>query len=163
HAEELDRVADELVLQGAPEAQVDAARDAAEDAHDDAEDVGRRALGYDSTVFLVVVALQAIGFAIMATSIPAHPAGLTDALPAHLRGTGFGAFNLAAVVFGQAAAPFVVGGLSSAFDENLRTALVLVTPVSLVGALVLYRARKFLDEDMNKIMMAVLQALQDEK
>ena len=96
-------------------------------------------------------------------SIPGLRAGLTDAVPAHLRGTGFGAFNLAAVVFGQAAAPFVVGGLSAAFDENLRTALLLVTPVSLVGAMVLFRARKFLDEDMNKIMMAVLQAMQDEQ
>jgi hypothetical protein len=27
----------------------------------------------------------------------------------------------------------------------------------------LFRARKFLDEDMQKIMMAVLQALQDER
>ena len=111
----------------------------------------------------MIVAFQVIGFGIVAMSIPGLRAGLTDAVPAHLRGTGFGAFNLAAVVFGQAAAPFVVGGLSSAFDENLRTALLLVTPVSLLGAMVLYRARKFLDEDMNKIMMAVLQAMQDEQ
>ena len=104
-----------------------------------------------------------VGFAIVAMSIPGLRAGLTDAVPAHLRGTGFGAFNLAAVVFGQAAAPFVVGGLSAAFGENLRTALLLVSPVSLVGALVLFRARNYLDEDMNKIMMAVLQAMQDEQ
>jgi hypothetical protein len=38
-----------------------------------------------------------------------------------------------------------------------------VSPISLIGAVVLYRARRFLDEDMNKIMMAVLQALQDEQ
>ena len=96
-------------------------------------------------------------------SIPGLRAGLTDAVPAHLRGTGFGAFNLVSVVGGQAAAPFVVGALSSAFDENLRTAFLLVSPISFIGAAVLYRARKFLDEDMNKIMMAVLQALQHEQ
>ena len=149
--------------QGAGEQTISDAKDAAKDAREDAHDVGRKPLGYDSTIFLLVVLFQVIGFGIVAMSIPGLRAGLTDAVPAHLRGTGFGAFNLAAVVFGQAAAPFVVGGLSAAFDENLRTALLLVTPVSLIGALVLFRARKFLDEDMNKIMMAVLQAMQDEK
>lgn len=162
-AEEADLRVEELQRLGAPAAEVQAARDEADDLHDDAEDVGRDPLGYDSTVFLLVVLFQFVGFGIVAMSIPGLRAGLTDAVPAHLRGTGFGAFNLAAVVFGQAAAPFVVGGLSSAFDENLRTALLLVTPVSLLGAAVLYRARKYLDEDMNKIMMAVLQALQDEQ
>ena len=104
-----------------------------------------------------------MGFGTLCMSIPGLRAGLTDAVPAHLRGTGFGAFNLVSVVGGQAAAPFVVGALSSAFDENLRTAFLLVSPISFIGAAVLYRARKFLDEDMNKIMMAVLQALQHEQ
>ena len=148
---------------GGTAAEIDDAKDAVKDANEDEDDAGRDPLGYDHTIFLLVVLFQVVGFGIVAMSIPGLRAGLTDAVPAHLRGTGFGAFNLAAVVFGQAAAPFVVGGLSTAFDENLRTALLLVTPISLVGALVLYRARKFLDEDMNKIMMAVLQAMQDEK
>ena len=149
--------------QGASDAAIGRAKDDAKDARKDADDVGRKPLGYDSTIFLLIVLLQVVGFAIVAMSIPGLRAGLTDAVPAHLRGTGFGAFNLAAVVFGQAAAPFVVGGLSSAFGENLRTALLLVSPISLVGALVLFRARNYLDEDMNKIMMAVLQAMQDEQ
>jgi MFS family permease len=163
HAEDLKIQVRVLEDQGAPRQAIDDAKDAAKDAREDSHDVGRKPLGYDSTIFLLVVLFQVVGFGIVAMSIPGLRAGLTDAVPAHLRGTGFGAFNLAAVVFGQAAAPFVVGGLSSAFDENLRTALLLVTPVSLIGALVLFRARKFLDEDMNKIMMAVLQAMQDEK
>jgi MFS family permease len=162
-ADEAEALVEELERTGAPEAAIDEADDAAEDAREDAHDVGREALGYDSGIFLGIVALQFTGFFVLTMSIPGLRAGLTDAVPAHLRGTGFGAFNLAAVVFGQAAAPFVVGGLSSVFDENLRTALVLVSPISLVGAMVLYRARKYLDEDMNKIMMAVLQAMQDEK
>ena len=45
----------------------------------------------------------------------------------------------------------------------LRSAFLLVTPLSIIGSLILFRARKFLDDDMNKIMMAVLQALQDEQ
>ena len=107
--------------------------------------------------------LQLVGLFIVTMAIPGLRAGLTDAIPAHLRGAGFGAFNLVAVVFGMAAAPFIVGSLSAAFDENLRTAFLIVTPFSFVGAAVLFRARKFLDEDMNKIMMAVLQAMQDER
>jgi MFS family permease len=107
--------------------------------------------------------LQLAGLFIVTMAIPGLRAGLTDAIPAHLRGAGFGAFNLVAVVFGMAAAPFIVGSLSAAFDENLRTAFLIVTPFSFVGAAVLFRARKFLDEDMNKIMMAVLQAMQDER
>jgi MFS family permease len=107
--------------------------------------------------------LELLGLFIMTMAIPGLRAGLTDAIPAHLRGAGFGAFNLVAVIFGTAAAPFIVGALSSVFDENLRTAFLLVTPFSIVGSLILFRARKFLDEDMNKIMIAVLQALQDER
>ncbi len=148
---------------GATDAEIGRADEIADEAREDAHDVGREGLGYDSGIFLAVVLSQLLGFGIMCMAIPGLRAGLTDAVPAHLRGTGFGAFNLAAVVFGQAAAPFVVGGLSATFDENLRTALVLVSPISFAGALVLFRARRYLDEDMNKIMMAVLQALQDEQ
>jgi hypothetical protein len=42
-------------------------------------------------------------------------------------------------------------------------AFLAVTPLSFIGAGILFHARKFLDEDMNKIMLAVLQALQDER
>jgi MFS family permease len=118
---------------------------------------------YSSSAIAVVMVLQCVAFFIVAMAIPGLRAGLTDALPAHLRGTGFGAFNLVAVIAGQAAAPLVVAGLSSAFDENLRVAFLLVSPLSFLGAAILFRARKFLDEDMQKIMMAVLQAMQDER
>lgn len=107
--------------------------------------------------------LQLLGLFVMTMAIPGLRAGLTDAIPAHLRGAGFGAFNLVAVVFGMAAAPFVISAISATFDENLRTAFLLVTPAMFLGAAVLFRARKFLDEDMNKLMMAVLTALQAEQ
>jgi MFS family permease len=162
-ADDAEAHVSELRRAGAGEAALKVAKDDAKDARKRADEVGHKPLGYSPPTFLLIVLFQIVGFAVVAMSIPGLRAGLTDAVPAHLRGTGFGAFNLAAVVFGQAAAPFVVGGLSVAFDENLRTALVLVTPISLLGAAVLYRARNYLDEDMNKIMMAVLQALQDEQ
>jgi len=118
---------------------------------------------YSSVAVAIVMALQCVAFFIVAMAIPGLRAGLTDALPAHLRGTGFGAFNLVAVIAGQAAAPLVVAAISSAFDENLRVAFLLVSPLSFLGAAILFRARKFLDEDMQKIMMAVLTALQEEQ
>ena len=107
--------------------------------------------------------LQLAGLFIVTLAIPGLRAGLTDAIPAHLRGTGFGAFNLVSVIFGMAAAPFIVGALSSVYDDNLRVAFLLVSPFSFLGAAVLYRARKYLDEDMQKIMVAVLTALQEER
>jgi MFS family permease len=107
--------------------------------------------------------LQLVGLFIITMAIPGLRAGLTDALPAHLRGAGFATFNLVSVVAGQAAARFVVGALSAGVDENLRTAFLIVTPFSFVGAAILFRARRFLDADMQKIMLAVLTALQEER
>jgi MFS family permease len=118
---------------------------------------------YQASAVAVAFGLQLVGLFVITMAIPGLRAGLTDAIPAHLRGTGFGAFNLVAVIGGIAAAPIVVSLLSSAFDENLRIAFLLVSPFSFFGAAVLFRARKFLDEDMQKIMMAVLVALQEEQ
>ena len=118
---------------------------------------------YSLTAVIPCFLLQLAALFVVTLAIPGLRAGLTDAIPAHLRGTGFGAFNLVSVIFGAAAAPFIVGALSSFYDDNLRVAFLLVSPFSFFGAIVLYRARKYLDEDMQKIMMAVLQAMQDER
>jgi MFS family permease len=118
---------------------------------------------YALSAVLPAFLLQLLGLFIMSMSVPGLRAGLTDALPAHLRGTGFGAFNLVAVVFGQAAAPFVVSAISNAYDENLRVAFLVISPLSFLGAALLFRARRFLDEDMQKIMQAVLVAVQAER
>lgn len=120
-------------------------------------------VSYPLRSFPAAFALQLVGLFVVTMAVPGLRAGLTDAVPAHLRGAGFGAFNLVAVIFGAAAAPTVVAGLSSAFDENLRTAFLLVSPFVFLGAAVLWRARKFLDEDMQKIFMAVLTAMQEEQ
>lgn len=118
---------------------------------------------FTPTRFFPAYGMQLVGLFVVCMAIPGLRAGLTDALPAHLRGAGFGAFNLIAVVFGQAAAPFIVSWISAGFDSNLRTAFLLVSPLSFLGAAVLFRARRFLDEDMQKIMMAVLTAMQEER
>jgi MFS family permease len=118
---------------------------------------------YSLAAIIPAFGLQLAGLFVDSMAIPGLRAGLTDALPAHLRGTGFGAFNLVAVVAGQAAAPFVVSAISSAYDENLRVAFLAVTPLTFLGAAVLFRARKFLDEDMQQIMLAVLTAMQEER
>jgi MFS family permease len=118
---------------------------------------------YSAGVFATVFGLELIGIFIVTMAIPGLRAGLTDALPAHLRGTGFGAFNLVAVVAGGAAAPAVVAAVSSAFHENLRVAFLVCSPTVFLGAAMLFRARKFLDEDMQKIFMAVMTAMQEEQ
>jgi MFS family permease len=111
----------------------------------------------------VVFALQVLGFFVVALAVPALRAGLSDAVPANLRGAGFGFFNLASVVFGQAAAPIVVFALSGAFDDNLRTAFLIVTPPVYLGGLMLLRARDHLDADAARIFEAILKAMQDQQ
>jgi MFS family permease len=122
-----------------------------------------RPSSYTLAAVLPVFGLQVAGMFVVSMAVPGLRAGLTDALPAHLRGTGFGAFNLVAVLCGQAAAPFVVSAISSAYDENLRVAFLVIQPLAFVGAALLFRARRFLDEDMQQIMLAVLTAVQEER
>ncbi len=105
--------------------------------------------------------LQLAGIFTTTMGIPALRAGLADAVPAHLRGAGFGAFNLASIVFGVAAAPFVVGWLADSWD--LRVAFLLVSPPVFIGAYVLYRARYHLEADAMKIFEAVMKAMNAEQ
>ena len=107
--------------------------------------------------------LQLAGIFALTMSLPALRAGMSDAVPANLRGAGFGAFNLASVLFGQAAAPIVVSLLSDAFDDNLRTAFLIVSLPVFVGAGILFSARKYLEADTAKIFEAVLAAIEEEK
>jgi MFS family permease len=113
--------------------------------------------------FSVAYPLEIFSFFIIAMSVPALRAGMSDAVPANLRGAGFGAFNLCSVVFGQAAAPLIVFGLSGMFDDNLRTAFLICSPPVFIGGLVLLRARDHLEADAAKIFEAVLKAMQDQQ
>jgi len=110
-----------------------------------------------------VFGLQTVGFMITVMSVPALRAGLSDAVPAHLRGAGFGAFNVVSVIFGQAIASVVVLSLAGYFDENFRTALIIVSPPVFIGAFILLKARDHLDADAAKIFEAIMKAMQEQQ
>jgi MFS family permease len=104
-------------------------------------------------------ALQLVAFLAASSSVPALRAGLSDAVPAQLRGTGFGAFNLASVVFGSAAAPLVTAAIADSFGGNYRVAFAIVMPVVVLGAFVLLAARRHIERDTQKIFETVLAAM----
>ena len=54
-------------------------------------------------------------------------------------------------------------GLSGIFDDNLRTALLIVTPPVFIGSFLLLRAREHLDEDAAKIFQAIVTAMQEQQ
>lgn len=103
---------------------------------------------------------QTLAIFVFSLAVPSLRAGVGDAVPAHLRGAGFAAFGLISGVTGAAAAPPVIGVLSDLSD--LRVAFLICMPVIFLGAVILLRARKHLDEDVMKVMMAVQRAYQEQ-
>jgi MFS-type transporter involved in bile tolerance (Atg22 family) len=118
-------------------------------------------LSYLWVPFGVAFALELAGIFVTSMAIPALRAGLTDAVPANLRGAGFGFFNLASIVFGGMA-PLLVFGISQATGD-LRTAFLICSPPIFGGAWVLLRAREHLDEDAARIFQAILTAMQEQQ
>jgi MFS family permease len=108
--------------------------------------------------FAACLPLQLVGFFFATSAIPALRAGLTDAVPASLRGTGFGTFNLASVIFGTAAAPLVTAFFSQEFGDDLRTAFLIVLPLAYVGSALLIAARHHLEDDTRRLMHLVADA-----
>ena len=121
------------------------------------------AISYIHMPLAAVFVMQMLGLFVIVMAIPALRAGLSDALPANLRGAGFGAFNIVTVVLGAASAPLIVSALSQIFDNTLRTAFLLVTPPVYVGAWFLLRARDHIDADTAKIFEAILIAMQEQQ
>ena len=119
------------------------------------------AVSYLWVPFGVAFALELAGIFVTSMAIPALRAGLTDAVPANLRGAGFGFFNLASIVFGGMA-PLLVFGIAQATGD-LRIAFLVCSPPVFVGALVLLRARDHLDEDAARIFQAILTAMQEQQ
>jgi MFS family permease len=120
-------------------------------------------LSYLHMPLVATFLLEVVGTFIITLAVPSLRAGLSDAIPANLRGAGFGAFNLVSVVFGQAIASVVVFALAGAFDGNFRTALLLVSPPVFIGGLVFLKARDHLEADAAKIFAAILAAMEAAK
>lgn len=113
---------------------------------------------------LIRLGIQLVAMFVMTMAIPALRAGISDAVPATLRGAGFAAFALVSAVGGAALAPTLIGWLSGMFQpSNLRWAFWIVMPPTYVGAWVLLRARHHLDDDAAKILQAVVEAMQKQR
>jgi MFS family permease len=109
--------------------------------------------------FGLVFVLQLLGFLAATACVPPLRAGLSDAAPAQIRGAGFGAFNLASVVFGSAAAPLVTSVVATEFGNNFRTAFLILMPIAFLGAGCLLLARTHIEKDAAKVFEAVVLAL----
>ena len=109
--------------------------------------------------FAPAYAIQLLAFVVAAASVPALRAGLSDSVPAHLRGAGFGAFNLASILFGSAAAPLATSAVATAFGGDYRVAFSILMPLTIVGAVFLLAARRHIEEDTAKIFQAVVTAM----
>jgi MFS family permease len=120
-------------------------------------------ISYLRLPFAAAFPLELLGFAITCMAIPALRAGLTDAVPHNLRGSGFGFFNLSSVILGQGIASLVVFPLAGAFNNNYRVAFLLLSPPVFVGAWILYKARDHMDSDAAKIFEAILTAMQEQQ
>lgn len=109
--------------------------------------------------FGAAYAIQLLAFVVAAASVPALRAGLSDSVPAHLRGAGFGAFNLASILFGSAAAPLATSAVATSFGGNYRVAFSILMPLTIVGAVFLLAARRHIEKDTAKIFEAVVTAM----
>jgi predicted MFS family arabinose efflux permease len=81
-------------------------------------------------------------------------AGLQYILPDHLRATGTAIAMLAVNLLGYAVGPWLVGQLSVQFGEGtlgLQQALTVVVPIGLVGAFLLWRGSRKLQEDRDTL------------
>jgi MFS family permease len=107
--------------------------------------------------------LELIGLFIICMAIPGLRAGLTDAVPHNLRGTGFGFFNLSSVIMGQGFASLIVFALAGAFNNNYRVSFLILSPPVFLGAWLLLRARNHLDADAAKIFQRIIEAVQEQQ
>jgi MFS transporter, Spinster family, sphingosine-1-phosphate transporter len=111
--------------------------------------------------FAPAFGIELVGFLVAASSLPALRAGLTDAVPAHLRSTGSGAFNITSIVFGSAAAPLLVSAVATQFGGNYRVAFSIVMPIAFVGTFFLLAARRHIERDTAAIFEAVAAAMEE--
>ncbi len=103
--------------------------------------------------------LELVGFFVAASSLPALRAGLADAVPAQLRSTGSGAFNVTTIIFGSAVAPLLTSAVATAFGGNYRIAFSIVMPIAFTGCVALLLARRHIERDTAAVFAAVAAAM----
>lgn len=111
-------------------------------------------LSFNIPVVPLRFVLQFFGTFVGAAAVPGLRASMTDVVPAASRGIGVSAFSLSAAVFGTALAPPIVGALSDL--TSLLAAFNIVSPIVLIGALILLRARRTIVDDAQAIFEAVM-------
>jgi MFS family permease len=103
-------------------------------------------LAFTTTTLWVAAPLLAVGSAFATTPLGPQFALMMDVTPAPLRSQASAALNVLQAT--GALGPLMVGVLSTAFGENLRLALLCVSPFYLAGAVVVYAARRTFVEDV---------------
>lgn len=102
------------------------------------------------------VLLQFVGITLAAGAAPGLRAAMLDVTPVESRGVGASAMALTTAIFGQAAAPFLVGVVSDA-TGSLIIAFYIVFPPVILGLLLLLRARHTMEDDARAILTAVME------
>jgi MFS family permease len=108
-----------------------------------------------AVAFLTTRLAVALPLLFVGTTLTALPAGpsyalLLDVTPVHLRERASGMSNVVMAV-SLLGSP-IVGGLSDLFDENLRLALLCVTPLYLVGALLIAMCLRTYGDDLAMVV-----------
>jgi len=101
---------------------------------------------YSTTRLAVAAPLLAIGAGMSALPVGPQYALMMDVTPAPLRSEAAAALNI--LLASGAIGSLVTGGLSTLFGENLRLALLCMSPCYLVGAVIVLAARTTYVEDV---------------
>ena len=104
------------------------------------------ALAYTTTNLWVAAPLLAVAATLAALPTGPQFALLMDVTPSPLRSQASAALNV--LQAGGAIGALIVGGLSTLFGENLRLALLCVSPFYVVGGLLVWSARRSYVEDV---------------
>jgi MFS family permease len=115
------------------------------------------------TPLAVKLPMAVIGVLLIVAGFPALTAMTAEVVPAEIRGLTFSVTGfLSALV--SAASPLIIGALADQWDfvtkngtvkGNLGNAFVVVTPLVIVGALVVLRGRRYVAEDTRRAAAVV--------
>jgi MFS family permease len=109
-------------------------------------------LAFSTTRLAVAAPLLGVGTGLSTLPIGPQFALMMDVTPAALRSQASAALNV--LQASGALGSLLVGGLSTLFGENLRVALLCVSPFYLLGAFIVLAARKTYIEDVALVVAA---------